>query len=94
LGLAPHGTRSLTLVFGSRKCHKNGAFHIGGSRGTNLMVLGICRREVLSRFCVHVFTKGTDIRWFKEMGRWKVVYLGFREVTMKLRLGLGHLQNV
>jgi hypothetical protein len=82
------------LVFGSRNCGKNGAFQIGGSKGTNLVVLGICGREVLSRFCVHVFTQRTDIKWFKEMGRWKVVYLGFREVTTKLRLGLGHLQNV
>ncbi len=82
------------MVFGFRNCGKNGAFQIGGSRGTNLVVLGICKREVLSRFCVHVFTQRTDIKWFKEMGRWKVVYLGFREVTTKLRLGLGHLQNV
>ncbi len=82
------------MVFGSRNCGKNGAFQIGGNIGTNLMVLGICKREVLSRFCVNVFTQRTDIKWFKEMGGWKVVYLGFREVTTKLRLGLGHLQNV
>ncbi len=31
-----------------------------------------------------MFTQGTDRKWFKKMGGWKVVYLGFREVTAKL----------
>jgi hypothetical protein len=56
------------------------------------MVIGVWTGEVLSRFCVHVFTQGMGIKWFKEMGGWKVVYLGFREVTTTLRLSLSRLQ--
>jgi hypothetical protein len=51
-------------------------------------------REVLNKICVHVFTQGMDRKWFKKMGKWKVVYLGFREVMVKLRLGLGCLQTI
>jgi hypothetical protein len=35
------------------------------------------------------FTQGTDRKWFQKMGRWKVAYLGFKEVMAKL--GIGHL---